>query len=131
MSRRLELGLTPRELQVARLVRAGLTDRNIAERLFITRRTAEWHVKQILNKLGFNSRSQVAAWVAHDEAIGSMASLSSGHRHNLPLQLTTFVGRGNELAELQGLLATSVLCPLPQWAAAARLGWHSRWLIGL
>ena len=107
MSRRLELGLTPRELQVARLVRAGLTDRNIAERLFITRRTAEWHVKQILNKLGFNSRSQVAAWVAHDEAIGSMASLSSGHRHNLPLQLTTFVGRGNELAELQRLLATN------------------------
>jgi predicted ATPase/DNA-binding CsgD family transcriptional regulator len=104
MSRKLELGLTPRELQVARLIRAGLTDRRIAERLFITRRTAEWHVKQILNKLGFSSRSQVAAWVAHDEAVGSMAD-PSGHRHNLPLQLTTFVGRGNELAELQRLLA--------------------------
>src|SRR6267378_744427 len=105
MSRKLEVGLTPRELQVARLIRAGLTDRNIAEKLFITRRTAEWHVKQILNKLCFNSRSQVAAWVAHDEAVGSMVD-SSGHRHNLPLQLTKFVGRGNELAELQRLLAT-------------------------
>ncbi len=105
MSRKLELGLTPRELQVARLVRAGLTDRDIAERLFITRRTAEWHVKQILNKFGFKSRTQVAAWVAHDEAVGSMADSSNRHRHNLPLQLTTFIGRGNELAELQRLLA--------------------------
>jgi predicted ATPase/DNA-binding CsgD family transcriptional regulator len=104
MSRRLELGLTPRELQVARLVKAGLTDREIAERLFITRRTAEWHVKQILNKLGFNSRSQVAAWVAHDEAVGTTADSSRGHRHNLPLQLTTFVGRANELVEIQRLL---------------------------
>lgn len=105
MSRKLELGLTPREMQVARLVRSGLTDRDIAGRLSITRRTAEWHVKQILNKLGFNSRSQVAAWIAHDEAVGSMIASSNGHRHNLPLQLTSFVGRGNELAELQHLLA--------------------------
>ena len=64
MSRKLELGLTPREMQVGRLVRAGLTDRDIAGRLFITRRTAEWHVRQILNKLGFNSRAQIAAWMA-------------------------------------------------------------------
>lgn len=105
MNRKLELGLTPRELQVARLVRAGLTDRGIAERLFITRRTAEWHVKQILNKLGFSSRSQVAAWVARDEAVGSMPASSNGHRHNLPLELTTFFGRGSELVELQRLLA--------------------------
>jgi DNA-binding CsgD family transcriptional regulator len=55
MSRKLELGLTPRELQVARLVKEGLTDREVAEKLFITRRTAEWHLKQIFNKLGFNS----------------------------------------------------------------------------
>src|ERR1700680_2359364 len=105
MSRKLELGLTPRELQVARLVREGLTDREIAEKLFITRRTAEWHLKQIFNKLGFNSRAQVAAWIAHDQALGLTADSSSGHRHNLLHQLTTFVGRGNELVEIQRLLA--------------------------
>lgn len=105
MSRKLEPGLTPRELQVAHLVREGLTDREIAQKLFITRRTAEWHLKQIFNKLGFNSRSQVAAWVAHDQALGLTAGSSSGHRHNLPHQLTTFVGRGNELAEIERLLA--------------------------
>src|SRR5260370_2927406 len=105
MSRRFERGLTPREVQVAGLVMDGLTDRHIAERLSITRRTAEWQVKQILNKLGFNARPQVGAWIAHDEAVGSRASSPDGRRHNLPLQLTTFVGRAHEMAELQRLLA--------------------------
>src|ERR1700732_4019670 len=112
MSRTLEPGLTPRELQVARLVREGLTDREIAEKLFITRRTAEWHLKQIFDKLGFNSRAQVAAWVAYGEAVGSPADSSHRHRHNLPLQTTTFVGRINELAELERLVATRRLVTL-------------------
>ncbi len=120
MSRKLELGLTPRELQVARLVREGLTDREIAEKLFITRRTAEWHVKQILNKLGFNSRSQIAAWVAHDEAVGSTADSSNWHRHNLPLQLTTFVGRENQVVEIQRLLATNRLVTLTAVGGAGK-----------
>jgi len=120
LSRNLELGLTPRELQVARLVRTGLTDREIGGRLFITRRTAEWHVKQILNKLGFNSRSQVAAWVAYDEAVGSVVAAPNGRRHNLPLQLTTFVGRGIELAELQRLLAVKRLVTLTAVGGAGK-----------
>ena len=120
MSRDLEVGLTPRELQVARLVRGGLTDRDIAERLFITRRTAEWHVRQILNKLGFNSRSLIAAWVAHDEALGSVAISPDGRRHNFPLLLTTFIGRGNELAELQHLLAAKRFVTLTAVAGAGK-----------
>jgi predicted ATPase/DNA-binding CsgD family transcriptional regulator len=106
VSRRLEPGLTPRELQVAHLVRDGLTDREIGTRLFITRRTAEWHLKQIFNKLGVNSRSQVAAWVAHDEAVDSTAESSTDRRQNLPPQLTTFVGRGSQLSEIELLLST-------------------------
>jgi predicted ATPase/DNA-binding CsgD family transcriptional regulator len=112
MSRKLELGLTPRELQVARLVRDGLTDREIAEKLFITRRTAEWHLKQIFNKLGVNSRAQVAAWVAHDQAVGSTAESPVEHRSKLPLQLTTFVGRASELVAIERLLATQRLVTL-------------------
>jgi predicted ATPase/DNA-binding CsgD family transcriptional regulator len=106
VSRRLEPGLTPRELQVAHLVRDGLTDREIGTRLFITRRTAEWHLKQIFNKLGVNSRSQVAAWVAHDQAVDSTAESSTDRRQNLPAQLTTFVGRGSQLSEIELLLST-------------------------
>ena len=61
-------GLSKRELEVARLVAAGLTNRQIAERLFIAERTAEGHVERIRDKLGFSSRAQVAAWVAASSA---------------------------------------------------------------
>jgi non-specific serine/threonine protein kinase len=55
--------LSRRELQVAYLVRQGLTDPQIAKRLFIAKRTAEGHVESLRNKLGVNSRAEVAAWV--------------------------------------------------------------------
>jgi DNA-binding CsgD family transcriptional regulator len=54
--------LTPREREVATLVAEGLTNREIAARLVISERTAEGHVEQIRNKLGFKSRTQVATW---------------------------------------------------------------------
>jgi len=56
--------LTRREREVANLVAEGLTNREIATRLFISERTAESHVEQIRGKLGFHSRAQIAAWVA-------------------------------------------------------------------
>jgi pimeloyl-ACP methyl ester carboxylesterase len=55
--------LTFREREVAALVAQGFSNRDIAGRLFVTERTAEGHVQSILNKLGFNSRVQIAAWV--------------------------------------------------------------------
>ncbi|MDQ6898048.1 MAG: LuxR C-terminal-related transcriptional regulator [Candidatus Dormibacteraeota bacterium] len=61
--------LSHREIQVAALVREGLTNRAIAERLFISERTAEGHVTNLLNKLGVNSRAQVAAWVAENAPV--------------------------------------------------------------
>ena len=55
--------LTPREREVAVLVARGLTNRQIADELVIGERTAEAHVGNILGKLGFTSRAQIAAWV--------------------------------------------------------------------
>lgn len=55
--------LTAREYEVARLVARGLTNRGIAEALHISERTAENHVQHMLTKLGFGSRSQIAAWI--------------------------------------------------------------------
>ncbi|RNM12518.1 alpha/beta fold hydrolase [Nocardioides pocheonensis] len=55
-------GLTPRQAEVAALVADGLTNREIAQRLGITERSAESHVERIRLRLGFRSRSQVAAW---------------------------------------------------------------------
>ncbi|MFC7616531.1 ATP-binding protein [Actinokineospora soli] len=56
-------GLTPREQEIAELVAAGLTNREIADRLAIARRTAETHVGHILAKLGLANRAQLAALV--------------------------------------------------------------------
>jgi non-specific serine/threonine protein kinase len=56
--------LTKRERQVADLIAEGLTNQAIADRLVISPRTAQGHVEHILAKLGFTSRTQVAAWVA-------------------------------------------------------------------
>jgi DNA-binding CsgD family transcriptional regulator len=55
-------GLTEREREVAVLVAQGKTSREIAELLVISERTAEGHVNNILGKLGFSSRAQIAAW---------------------------------------------------------------------
>ena len=49
------------EADVARLVADGLTNKQIGTRLFISERTVDSHVRSILNKLGFNSRAQIAA----------------------------------------------------------------------
>jgi pimeloyl-ACP methyl ester carboxylesterase/DNA-binding CsgD family transcriptional regulator len=54
--------LTPRQREVAALVTEGLTNRGIADRLHITERSAESHVERIRIRLGFRSRSQIAAW---------------------------------------------------------------------
>jgi len=56
-------GLTRREGDVARLIASGRTNHEIGEALVITEGTVEVHVKHILGKLGFKSRSQVATWV--------------------------------------------------------------------
>jgi predicted ATPase/DNA-binding CsgD family transcriptional regulator len=56
--------LTARERQVAELVAQGFSNRQIAERLVVSPRTVDRHVENILGKLGFSSRTQVAAWTA-------------------------------------------------------------------
>jgi DNA-binding CsgD family transcriptional regulator len=56
--------LTPRQLEIARLIAADLTNRQIADRLFLSERTVETHITNMLNKLGLNSRVQISRWIA-------------------------------------------------------------------
>ena len=60
--------MTRRETEVAALVAQGLSNPEIAARLVISVRTAQGHVENILRKLGFTSRSMIAAWAAQREA---------------------------------------------------------------
>ncbi len=56
--------LTPREREIAALIARGLSNRAIADELVISQATVARHVANMLTKLGFSSRAQVAAWVA-------------------------------------------------------------------
>ncbi|QXJ20473.1 helix-turn-helix transcriptional regulator [Actinomadura graeca] len=61
--------LIPREWQVVRLVARGLSNRGIADELVISPATVARHVTNILTKLGFASRAQIAVWaVGNDRA---------------------------------------------------------------
>lgn len=82
--------LTRREREVAGLVAQGLTNREIAARLFISERTAESHVEQIRGKLGFHTRSQIATWVAAQD-------------------------RGEDGGETRGAPATGSKPPVAEW----------------
>lgn len=59
--------LTRREWQVAGLVAAGMTNREIAQELYLSERTAQNHVQHVLTKLRLSNRSQIATWVAHQQ----------------------------------------------------------------
>src|SRR5690349_2595039 len=59
--------LTPRELEVARLICQGMTDQAIASTLTIAPRTAAAHVENIRRKLDVRSRAQIAAWMTEQD----------------------------------------------------------------
>jgi DNA-binding NarL/FixJ family response regulator len=66
-------GLTERERQVAALVAQGKSNREIGDELVVSERTVEKHVENVLSKLSFTSRAQIAAWAVekglnHEEA---------------------------------------------------------------
>ena len=63
-------GLTGREIEVARLLAEGLTNGEVATRLYISTKTASVHVSNILRKLGMTSRAEVAAWAVREGLAG-------------------------------------------------------------
>jgi DNA-binding CsgD family transcriptional regulator len=68
--------LTAREREVAALIALGKSNQEIADRLFVGRRTVETYVSEALAKLGFTSRSQIAVWAVES----GLVEMASGNR---------------------------------------------------
>jgi DNA-binding CsgD family transcriptional regulator/sugar lactone lactonase YvrE len=81
--------LSRREHQVASLVAEGLTNREIAERLFISERTADGHLEHIREKLAVNSRAQVAAWYVAQSLAGAPAVAAAPSPNRSALSVLT------------------------------------------
>jgi predicted ATPase/DNA-binding CsgD family transcriptional regulator len=71
-------GLTRRQLEIAGLISDGLSNRQIAARLFVSERTVETHITNILNRLGLASRVQLSRWIA--DTTGSAVSPGASSR---------------------------------------------------
>jgi tetratricopeptide (TPR) repeat protein len=63
-------GLTERERQIVTLIAEGQSNREIADTLFLSKRTVDAHIGNILGKLGFSSRAQVVRWAVEKGLLG-------------------------------------------------------------
>ena len=104
--------LSRRELEVARLVAEGLTNRQIAQRLFISERTVDGHLDHVREKLGVSNRAQVAAWQVHQD--GAAASPAATVVREVP-------GRWRMASPRLWIATAVLLAVLASVAAAVRL----------
>ena len=108
--------LTEREEAILHLLADGLTNREIADRLFLSPETVKWDNKQIFGKLGVTNRTQAAAKAQELDLPGGQHRVSVKRnarlKHNLPAPVTSFVGRQREVDEISDLLEASRLLTL-------------------
>ncbi len=97
--------LTERELNILAHITNGLSNRQIAETLFLAHSTIRWYIRQIYSKLGVETREE-AVEAAFEMGLGA-AKIENPPvtRYNFPLQVDTFIGRERELQELMELVA--------------------------
>jgi predicted ATPase/DNA-binding CsgD family transcriptional regulator len=105
--------LSHREIEILGLISDGLSNREIAQKLFLSVNTVKWYNKQIFSKLGVNSRTQAASLARQSSLLESPETLPGKDefraQHNLPLQLTSFLGRGTEIDRIKRWLAPTTL----------------------
>jgi DNA-binding CsgD family transcriptional regulator len=96
--------LTPREWEVLDLLRLGLTNAEIAQRLGITEGGVKFHVQQILSKLGVSSRQEAARWAEAESTpvIARSIPVRSGRARGGSLRAGGRYGRGLQARGLEG-----------------------------
>jgi DNA-binding NarL/FixJ family response regulator len=75
--------LTPAERRVSQLAREGLTNRDIAQTLFVTKKAVEVHLTNSYRKLGIANRAQLAAALGNQTPTGSPLNVTLGKPHSL------------------------------------------------
>ncbi len=98
--------LSEREQEILTFLADGLSNQEIANKLYLADQTVRWYCSQLYGKLGVNNRKEA---VERAQTLGLFAKASPPSvltgKHNLPAQATPFVGREHELVELTQLLA--------------------------
>jgi predicted ATPase/DNA-binding NarL/FixJ family response regulator len=95
--------LTPRESEIARLVADGLSNREIGVRMNVSERTVDTHLQHVLNKLGFRSRTQIAAWQAGRRGKGDVVLLQgkhASHRFVTTILVVDMVGSTSKVSQI-------------------------------
>ncbi len=97
-----------RELEVLKLVSNGLSNREIAEELYLSIETVKWYNKQMFMKLGVKNRTQAANKAAELNLLSPEQDTPPQEKTplpgNLPAQLTSYVGREKEIDQIKDLL---------------------------
>lgn len=102
--------LTDRELEILRLLSAGLTNQEIADKLIVSLGTVKAHNHNIFSKLDVSSRTQALRRAQELGLVDHASNLifsQADYPNNLPASLTPFIGRKKELETLSNLIADS------------------------
>ena len=107
--------LKPREIEILRLMADELTNREIAEQLYIGVETVRWYAKQIYSKLDVSGREEASEkaqslGLLNDAPI--VEHILTKSKHNLPTQLTSFIGRESQVQTITELLEDTRLLTL-------------------
>ena len=104
--------LTPSELQVVRLVAEGLSNPQIGERLFVSKRTVQTHLKHVFGKLGLTSRAELASEATAETGL-ALSSPAATHRSASGLPESgskkVLIGRSRPIATVLEAMTRDVL----------------------